>query len=241
MSASSSATSFPERTAAAIVVAGGSGQRMGGIDGGLRKQYLDVDGVPVLRRAISPFLTHPAIGQVVVVLPSSDLTDPPRWLKELPVVLVAGGRERSDSVWNGLQSVEESAEVVLVHDGARPFASAELISRVLEEARHHGAVPAQPVTDTIKQADESGLVLGTADRARLWRAQTPQGFPRPMLQEAYRRARREGWSCTDDASVLERAGYTVRLVAGDPQNIKITVPSDLEIAELMARRLRRHD
>jgi 2-C-methyl-D-erythritol 4-phosphate cytidylyltransferase len=236
MSVSSSDSSSPERSAAAIIVAGGSGKRIAGAMGGVRKQYLEVGGVPVLLRAIRPFLEHPDIHQVVVVLPGDDVENPPAWLTETRVALVAGGAERGDSVWNGLSVLGDRANLVLVHDGARPFVSTALIDRVLHAAGDGGAVPAMPATDTVKESTGDGLVVRTLDRSRLWNAQTPQGFDRRLLVSAYQRARREAWSFTDDASVVERAGFPVRLVTGAPENLKITRPEDLEIAELIARR-----
>lgn len=223
--------------AAAVVVAGGSGRRMGAA-GGTRKQYLEIDGEPVLLRAIRPLVHHRAVEQVVVVLPADDAEQPPQWLRDLPVTLVAGGAERGDSVWNGLAAVDQGVDVVLVHDGARPFLSPEVVDRVLEAAAEGGAIAAIPATDTIKEVDQEGRVIGTADRSRLWHAQTPQGFPVAVLREAYRRARSEGWQVTDDASLCERAGVRVRVVLGAFENIKITRPSDLLLAEALARALR---
>jgi len=233
----SSSNSFPEAFASAVIVAGGSGLRMEGAGSGVRKQYLRVGGVPVLLRAVLPFVRHPAVAEVIVVLPSDDVSAPPEWLLEQPLALVAGGAERSDSVWNGLQVVQEESEIVLIHDGARPLVSREVIDNVLRECRSTGAIPVIPVTDTIKEG-ESGLVSRTADRARLWRAQTPQGFPRKLLMQAYLRSRQEGWICTDDASVFEQAGIPVRMVAGAEENLKITRAIDLQFAELLAQGLR---
>jgi 2-C-methyl-D-erythritol 4-phosphate cytidylyltransferase len=240
MSHASSSASSPEPYAGAVVVAGGTGRRMGGGPGATPKQYLEIEGEPVLRYALSPFLAHPAVARVVLVLPEADALTPPSWLRGIGVKIVAGGPERADSVWNGLQALRryEEVEVVLVHDGARPLADLDLIDRVLAVARHEGAVPALPATDTIKEADAELRVLATADRSRLWHAQTPQGFPRELLVAAYRRARNEGWTVTDDAAVFERCGHPVRLVEGSPENIKITRPLDLEIARLLARRSR---
>jgi 2-C-methyl-D-erythritol 4-phosphate cytidylyltransferase len=237
MSVDSSSSSSPEMNAAAIIVAGGSGQRMQGAGGG-RKQYLELEGQAVLLWAILPFLRHPGIGPVVVVLPEDDIRDPPPWLADHPVSLVAGGRERSDSVWYGLQAVPEDVEVVLVHDGARPFVSAGLIDRVLAEASVHATVPAIPATDTIKEVGADGFVSRTPERSSLWHAQTPQGFPRALLIGAYEHAMRLAWSPTDEAAACERAGIPVRLVAGSAENLKITRAFDLEIAGLLARRLR---
>jgi 2-C-methyl-D-erythritol 4-phosphate cytidylyltransferase len=238
MCGGSSSSYFPEMRAAAIVVAGGSGRRMGGAGKGQRKQYLELEGQAVLLWAILPFLRHPAVGPVIVVVPEADLDQPPAWLADHPVTLVAGGPERSDSVWNGLLSVPADAEVVLIHDGARPFVSAALIDRVLAAASTTATVPAIPATDTIKVANAEGFVSRTPDRSALWHAQTPQGFPRALLVGAYEHAMRAGWSLTDEAAVCERAGIPVRLVPGSEDNLKITRAFDLEIAGLVARRLR---
>lgn len=218
-------------SAAAVIVAGGSGTRLGA---GVRKQYLEIAGVPVLLRAVRPFVDHPEIGQVVVVLPADDAADPPSWIAELPVRVVPGGAERGDSVWNGLEALAGSAEVVLIHDGARPFVEREVISRVLAAARHGGAIAAVAVTDTIKEVAPDGVVTGTPDRRRLWRAQTPQGFPRTTLMEAYRRARLEGFAATDDAAVFEWFAGPVRVVQGSERNIKVTYAQDLVLAECLA-------
>jgi 2-C-methyl-D-erythritol 4-phosphate cytidylyltransferase len=203
--------------------------------GDVRKQYLEILGEPVLLRAVRSFLDHPAIAAVVVVLPPEDAAHPPPWLAELPTRVVAGGAERGDSVWNGLAALPADADPILVHDGARPFVSAGVIARVVAGAAAGGALAAVPVTDTIKQVDEDGRVTDTPDRTRLWQAQTPQGFPRATLFRAYREAREAGLQATDDAALCERLG-PVRVVMGAPENIKITRPADLLLAEALARR-----
>lgn len=216
--------------AAAVVVAGGSGRRFGGP---VRKQYLEVGGEPVLLRAVRPFLDHPRIASVVVVLPPDDVADPPTWLAGLPVTIVAGGAERGDSVFNGLMAVDGVADRVLVHDGARPFVSADVIDRVLDA--EGGAIAAVPVTDTIQRVDGAGVIVETPDRSALWQAQTPQGFPRAALVDAYRRARAEGVAATDDAAVFARYAGPVRVVMGEHRNLKVTRPGDLPLAEAIAR------
>lgn len=227
----SNASSADAPRAAAIVVAGGSGRRMGGA---VRKQYLEVGGVPVLLRALRPFIQHPRIGSVVVVLPPEDVDAPPAWLAGLPVTRVAGGAERGDSVWNGLLATPGDSPAVLVHDGARPFVTAEIIGRVLDACAQGGAIAAVQVTDTVKEVGPDGTILGTPDRSRLWRAQTPQGFPRAALVRAYERARQEGVAATDDAALFERYGGPVRVVAGSERNLKVTRPADLALAEALA-------
>jgi 2-C-methyl-D-erythritol 4-phosphate cytidylyltransferase len=217
--------------AAAVVVAGGAGTRVGGP---VRKQYLEIAGEPVLLRAVLPFVFHPHVDEVVVVLPPEDVASPPVWLKALDLVLVSGGPERGDSVWNGLAALTGDVETVLVHDGARPFVTRDVIDRVLEAARGGGAIAAVPVTDTIKEVGSDGVVAGTPDRARLWQAQTPQGFPRRELVRAYERARAEGVAATDDAALYERYAGAVRVVMGSHRNLKVTRRADLALAEALA-------
>jgi 2-C-methyl-D-erythritol 4-phosphate cytidylyltransferase len=223
-----SATSSPEPRAAAVVVAGGSGRRIGGP---VRKQYLAIGGQPVLLRAVLPFVHHPRISSVVVVLPPDDAANPPAWLVALDVRIAPGGPERGDSVVNGLREIGGDVDLVLVHDGARPFISRDVIDRVLEAAP---AIAAVPVTDTIKQVDDGGTITGTPDRARLWQAQTPQGFPRAALVRAYERAREDGVAATDDAALYERYVGPVRVVMGSYRNLKVTRPEDLPVAEALA-------
>lgn len=222
-----------EGAAAAVIVAGGSGRRMGTP---VRKQYLEILGEPVLLRAVRPFVDHPGVGEVVVVLPAEDAGAPPSWLTELGVRVVAGGEERGDSVWSGLAAVPADVEVVLIHDGARPFVSAAVIDRVLGGAHGGGVIAAVPVTDTIKEV-EGDRIVATPERARLWQAQTPQAFPRALIVDAYARARSEGIVATDDAALLERYGHEVRVVEGAPENVKITRPADLPVAGAVARSL----
>jgi 2-C-methyl-D-erythritol 4-phosphate cytidylyltransferase len=216
--------------AAAVVVAGGSGTRFGGP---VRKQYLEIGGVPVLLRAVRPFLDHPRIASVVVVLPPDDVAAPPPWLAGLPLIIVAGGEARGDSVLHGLQAVAEDVDRVLIHDGARPFVSADVIDRVLDA--EGGAIAAVPVTDTIQRVNVYGEIVATPDRTWLWQAQTPQGFPRAALLDAYRRARADGLAATDDAAIFARYAGKVRVVMGAYRNLKVTRPEDLPVAEALAR------
>jgi 2-C-methyl-D-erythritol 4-phosphate cytidylyltransferase len=219
--------------AAAVIVAGGAGARLGGP---VRKQYLRIGGVPVLLRALRPFLLHPRISAVVVVLPPDDVADPPSWLADLPIRIVAGGAERGDSVRNGLLATPEDADRVLIHDGARPFVSAGIIDRVLDACADGGAIAAVPVTDTIQQVDAAGVILHTPDRSTLWQAQTPQGFPRAGILDAYQQAAEEGISGTDDAGLYARFIGPVRVVMGAYDNLKVTRPEDVPIAEAIAEK-----
>ncbi|HEX6369487.1 MAG TPA: 2-C-methyl-D-erythritol 4-phosphate cytidylyltransferase [Longimicrobium sp.] len=230
MSASSSADGG---RAAAVIVAGGAGTRFGGR---VRKQYLEIGGVPVLLRAIRPFLHHPRISAVVVVLPPDDVAHPPAWLADLPVRIVPGGAERGDSVRSGLLATPPDAASVLIHDGARPFVSTDVIDRVLDACAHDGAIAAVPVTDTIQQVAPTGLIDHTLDRSVLWHAQTPQGFPRAGILDAHDRAAEEGITGTDDAGLYARYAGSVRVVMGAYDNLKVTRPDDLPIAEAIAAR-----
>ena len=220
-----------------VVVAAGRGTRIGG---DLPKQYLPIGGVPILLRAIRPFSSHPDVEQVVVVLAAADAESPPDFLSALTgeaLTITAGGRERSDSVAAGLRALRDGCEVVLVHDGARPFVDRSVIDAVIAHARAgHGAVAAVPVSDTIKEAagPDPTLIGRTVPRAGLWRAQTPQGFPRRLLADAYARAGAGGGGATDDAALVEAYGGTVRLVPDSPRNMKITTRDDLAVAEALA-------
>lgn len=221
-------------TAAVVIAAGGAGERMRGV----RKQYLELAGEPVLARAVRPFLELEAVQQVVVALPAQDAVSPPSWLEGLDarLVIVAGGRTRSESVARGLAAVTEEVDVLLVHDAARPLVTAEIVRRVLDAAaRGVGVVAAVPVSDTIKEVDAAGRIVGTPPRERLWRAQTPQGAPRRMLVEAYQRAAQEGVDATDDAALLERYGGTVIVVPGAEDNVKVTHAADVIVAEALLR------
>ncbi len=195
-------------------------------------------GAPVLLHAIRPFASHPDVAHVVVVLPSADVTNLPDWLAPLcgdTLTVVAGGSERSDSVAAGLDALAAVCDIVLVHDGARPFPPRAMIDSVIAAARAgHGAVPALPVCDTLKRADEYGQVLATVPREGLWRAQTPQAFPRALLVRAHAAGRAAGIGATDDAALVEHLGERVELIPGSARNVKITTPDDLALAGWLA-------
>jgi 2-C-methyl-D-erythritol 4-phosphate cytidylyltransferase len=204
-------------------------------------------------RAMRPFVTHPDVAQLILVLPRDQADQPPAFLSELlrpplsgpslssPVVtLVSGGHHRGDSVRAGLTALSDPCSVVLIHDAARPFVDSRVIDEVVGHARRgEGAVPAVPLSDTLKESSrrDPTRVSCTRPRARLWRAQTPQGFPRSVLVEAYARAARLGRRATDDAALVEAMGIPVRLVVDSSRNLKVTTPADLELAELLAEGL----
>ena len=219
------------------MVAAGLGARMGG---GIPKQYRELAGVPMLLRSLRPFTSHPDVEHVVVVLPPGDVSVPPPWLAALAggtLSLAAGGAERSDSVAHGLAALPGHCRTVLVHDGARPLVDRGTIDRIIDVARTGtAAVPAVPLGDTVKEVvpdDPALTVRATVPREHLWRAQTPQGFSRVLLEEAHARARSEGLRGTDDAMLLERMGVPVRLVPGSSLNFKVTTDEDFRLAELV--------
>lgn len=215
--------------ASVLVVAAGAGTRFG-----QRKQFVYLEGKPVLEWTLEAFQAHAEIEAIVLVLP--DEGDRKHYQMRYGKILdvVRGAEERQDSVWQGFRLLDPVAtELVLVHDGARPLVGPALIDRVVAAARTDGAaVPVLPVDDTLKEV-RGGRVVGTADRSRVCRAQTPQGFLYPVLKQALDAARRDRFYGTDEAALVERVGLPVRAVEGDPRNIKITTPLDLKIAEAL--------
>jgi 2-C-methyl-D-erythritol 4-phosphate cytidylyltransferase/2-C-methyl-D-erythritol 2,4-cyclodiphosphate synthase len=215
----------------ALVVAAGRGTRLGAT---LPKQYLPLAGKSVLRHSLEALAAHPDIGRVRVVYNPDDAAEYARASAGLDLLPpVAGGAARQDSVRLGLESLEPLApEHVLIHDGARPFLDRGTIDRVIAAlADAPAAVPALKLADTVKRA-EDGRVVETVDRAQLWRAQTPQGFHYREILAAHRAAK--GLDLSDDAAVAERAGLTVRLVAGSEDNVKVTTAEDLARGERAA-------
>jgi len=217
----------------AVVPAAGVGRRMGA---DRPKQYLRLQGRRVIDWTLQALLDHPAVAGVVVALapddpywPTTEHADHPR------VEVVAGGRERADSVLNGLHHLAHkaaSADRVLVHDAARPCLGRDDLDRLLHEADGpDGGLLAVPVRDTMKQADAQGRAQATLDRSRLWHAYTPQLFPLESLRRALEGALAAGIAVTDEASAMEWAGHRPKLVEGDPGNLKITRPGDLALAE----------
>jgi 2-C-methyl-D-erythritol 4-phosphate cytidylyltransferase len=224
----------PVRDVGVVIVAAGAGSRVGGSE---LKQFRWIAGKPMLLHSVQRFHARPDVAMVVCVLPRSHAGDPPPWLfqSDLDRLLVcAGGRERGDSVYNGLEDLPEECEIALVHDAARPFVDGAMIDRVVQAARARtGAVPCLPVIDTLKQTDDGTTVVRTIPRDGLWRAQTPQGFPRLMIEDAYVQARRDGISATDDAALCERYGYPVVVVRGSERAMKITDEEDFARAEAL--------
>lgn len=218
--------------AAAVLPAAGGGRRMGGV----RKAFIELDGVPLLRHCVEAFLGHPLVHQVVVALAEEDLAAPPDWLKRDAITLVQGGSERHESVRLALAAVADDIDIVAIHDAARPLVTADLISRVIQAAADGaGAVAALPASDTIHVVDPDGRVTDTPPRDRLWAAQTPQAFPLAMIRQAHERAAADRVQGTDDAALAVRCGFFVRVVPGDAANLKITFPQDVALAQVLLR------
>jgi 2-C-methyl-D-erythritol 4-phosphate cytidylyltransferase len=216
-----------------LLPAAGSGVRAG--VGGL-KQFRPICGIPMLLRALRPFIEHVLVRHIVVALPPDVLARPPAWLLGAApgrLRLVAGGGTRAASVGAALTALDEACRIVLVHDAARPFVSTETIDAVIAAAMSgHGAIAAVPLGDSLKRASSDGEeVAETIDRTHLWRAQTPQGFPRALLEQAYAR---RSHSATDDAELVERLGARIRIIWDRTTNIKVTTPDDFRLAEALA-------
>jgi 2-C-methyl-D-erythritol 4-phosphate cytidylyltransferase len=222
----------------ALIVAAGKGTRMGpGVD----KLFLDVNGCPLVAHTWRRFDSAPCIDDIVLVVRDEmrtaflDLAKARSLTK--PFRLAAGGQERQDSVWNGLEALPEDADIVAIQDAARPCTSAEVIAATIEAARQFGAaVAAQPVADTLKESHDGQWVERTLDRSRLWAVQTPQTFRVGLIRNALAEVRRRGLSVTDDTAACELIGQPVKLVVSHLPNPKVTRPEDLPYVEMLLRR-----
>jgi 2-C-methyl-D-erythritol 4-phosphate cytidylyltransferase/2-C-methyl-D-erythritol 2,4-cyclodiphosphate synthase len=213
----------------AIIAAGGRGARLGG---DTPKQLLAIGGKPMLQRTLETFLRAACVHEIVVALPADLAADPPSYLQanSKPVQIVAGGARRQDSVAAAFACVSPAADIVVVHDAARPFATEALIERTIEAARDTGAaIAVLPANDTVKEI-AADLVERTIPRERIALAQTPQAFRREVLEAALSGARELDRDATDEAMLVEQAGYDVSIVLGEPQNVKITTAADLKAA-----------
>ena len=217
----------------AVVPAGGTGTRMGGT---VPKQFLELNGKPILYYTLKTLQDCGIISELILVVPEKEYdnacTD---WLGKPEIVtkVVVGGEKRQDSVYNGFCELSPQTEIVLVHDGVRPFLSHQMIQESVDAAREYGAaITAIPVNDTIKKVDDSGLVSKTVDREGLWRVQTPQVFRYELLEEAFKKANSEKFYGTDEGTLIEHLGKPVKVVEGSEQNIKITRPEDLRLSEI---------
>ncbi|NLA25943.1 MAG: 2-C-methyl-D-erythritol 4-phosphate cytidylyltransferase [Firmicutes bacterium] len=223
---------------AALIAASGQGQRMGGE---IKKQYLMLEGIPILARSLDFFVRHRAVSQIIVVVPPGDRGFARDTVKPFcsleKITFVEGGKRRQDSVLHGLQEISSGMEMVSIHDGVRPFLSSGLFEELLKAASKWGAaVPVIPVTDTLKEISISGMINRTISRENVRHVQTPQVFRRDLIIEAYRKAQILGIEATDDAYLLELLGEKICAVAGSPANIKITHPLDLLFAGALVKR-----
>jgi 2-C-methyl-D-erythritol 4-phosphate cytidylyltransferase len=201
------------------------------------KQFLPLGDKPMLAHTLLTFQRSPEIDEIIPILSEEDMETCLRDVIEAFHItkvrtLVVGGRERQDSVANGIRKLEKDASVVLVHDGVRPFVTQEMIRACVDAARKGECVAVGvPLKDTIKEVDGRGIVRRTLERSALWAIQTPQAFPVKVLRKAYDEADRNKVTGTDDATLVERAGNEVRIIPGSYENIKITTPEDLILAE----------
>ena len=218
-----------------IIVAAGTGSRTGSTE---LKQFRWVAGKPMLLHSVQRCMERSDVAVVIAVLPRSHAGDPPPWIFQCDVdrlLVSAGGRGRGDSVYAGLTDLPPEVRIVVIHDAARPLMDAETLDRVIAVARTgSGAVAGVPMTDTLKRVNDADRVVETVDRAHLWRAQTPQAFPRDMIERAYADALAHGIRATDDAALCERLGMPVAIVRGSERAIKITEEADFARVEALA-------
>lgn len=220
------------RDVGVVIVAGGGSTRTSGTE---LKQFRWVAGKPALLHSLQTFMARGDVVGVVVVLPREYVADPPPWVFQCDVdrlMVSVGGASRTESVRNGLEDLPDEAAIVLVHDAARPLVGDATIDRVVESARAGvSAIAALPVVDTLKEVDSEGRIVRTIDRDRLWRAQTPQGFPREVIVRAHRHAHANRLTATDDAALCELIGEPVCVVRGSERALKITEDADFDRAE----------
>ncbi len=222
----------------AIIPAGGQGTRLGGT---IPKQFQTLKGKPILHYTLRTLQESGLIDSLVLVVPEKELESAcTNWLERPSIVkqVVVGGEKRQDSVFNGYQALPTDTDIVLVHDGVRPFLSKGMIQETIDVAEKFGAaITAIPVHDTLKHVDVSGLVQRTVERDGLWRVQTPQAFRYDLLGEAFRKAQVDSFYGTDEGALIEYLGQEVRVVDGSEWNLKITRPEDLEIGESIVAKL----
>lgn len=214
-----------------VIVAAGTGSRM---NMGINKQFIKLEGKEIIAYTIEKFYNNSNIEDIVVVVKEDESEF---FKKEIldkynfkNIKIAYGGKERQDSVYNGLKSLDKKCDVVLIHDGARPFVSDKIIDNCIEEVKEHKAiVVGVPVKDTIKIIDNDKNIVDTPNRSVLWAVQTPQTFDYNILIDAYKDAFKSGFYGTDDAMLVERIGYKVKMVEGSYNNIKITTQEDLSV------------
>jgi len=217
-----------------VVPGAGAGRRMGGVP----KALMPIAGRPMLAWTLRPLLAERRVTAIAIALDPALAATPPDWLAGLDprITIVAGGRERGDSVRAAIDALPADIDVIVVHDAARPLVTGELISRMIDHAAGgHSVVAATTVIDTVHEVDAEGRIVRTPERAGLRAAQTPQAFPAAVFREACRRAEREGIAATDDAALVAAAGEPVHVIEGERTNIKLTLASDVIAAEALLR------
>jgi len=223
----------------ALVPAAGQGKRMGGAHS---KPYLLLEGKPILAHTLLELERCPLVDEVVLMVERGEIERARASVVEefrLQKVgaILAGGVQRQDSVWEGLKTIQDDCDLVMVHDGVRPFISQEMLARSIQGAVDSGAsIAGMPAKDTVKLVSAQNMVLKTPDRKSVFLVQTPQTFKRDILLRAYRQAMEDGFYATDEASLVERLGLQVRVVEGSYENIKITTPEDLVVGEMILRK-----
>lgn len=220
---------------AAIIPAAGAGTRM---EGDIPKQFMELDSRPILITTLTVFENWSGVDEVIVAVPANEQERMSEWVDRYNLgkisQIVSGGPRRQDSVYNGLKTVGEEVDIVLVHDGVRPLVTPQILQSCAEKASHTGAaIAAVPIKDTVKEAGDEKTVLRTLDRGRLWSVQTPQGFRREILVKAMEQAARDSFTGTDEASLVERLDIPVSIIEGSYENIKITTPEDLLLAKFI--------
>ena len=228
--------------AAAIITAGGTGKRFGtqGEDK-LSKQFIPLLGKPVLVYSLESFQGSESVSEIVVVVPDgwveytqNEIVDRFNFTKVTKVI--PGGAQRQKSVEKGLRSITHEPDVVVVHDGVRPFVTVDMVDEVIDAVQESGgAIAASASIDTVKQSGSGQLIENTLPRETIWLAQTPQAFNYEILNEAYRKASEDGYIGTDEAALVERIGKKVKLVRSSRYNIKITTPEDIDVGEFILK------
>lgn len=214
-----------------VIPAAGKGKRM---KAGMNKQLMELQNEPLIVRTLKVFENDEWCRGIIVVINEAERTQFEQLFSRFHIkkitAIVGGGKERQHSVYNGLRAIKNS-DIVLIHDGARPFVTIELIHQLVNEAKEHGAaIPAVRVKDTVKKV-RGQFVEETVERSSLWAVQTPQAFHVSLVLRAHEQAQKDGYIGTDDASLVERIGGKVKIVEGDYRNIKLTTPDDLLFAE----------
>lgn len=223
------------RDVGVIIAAAGSGSRTGAAE---LKQFRWIAGKPMLLHSLQRFQERADVAMVVCVLPRQYVADPPPWIFQCDtdrLLLAPGGRERQESVANGMEDIPSECDVIVVHDAARPFFTDATAEAVISAAREGKcAVPVLPMADTVKRLDSNAAILETLDRAGLWRVQTPQAFPRELLERAHLTARTDGVLALDDSALCERLGFLCVGVPGSERALKVTTDADFALAESLS-------